>query len=840
MSLADCIAEVIQASGGILTKDEAKELLNTYKEAVEGLSLQDRFATLDAILAKAHQQQIDGLQLSLLRERYVRTTMVMDRQRYDTQFTNAAKQGNNPIHREFMKAMTKAESIVESLKGEPAWWFHSQLDKNEGAAMVAMKDPSMMAQATDLFFEPKSSRSFEGVRPEVRALVEALDSTTDFIYSMANKNKGYLNWRPTILFSGRAATSEAVGAMSKQEFVDFTTDLMDDDVANLAKHGFFKHDDLVARLETLHDLMRDGKQYQVNGAFEDSTGPMIKALHEKTVNKISDSVFDLPFKDGAAYRQYFERLNGGDVAEHLFGQVHQVGRNLGMVQAFGVVPEKGLKTMIAAAQAAAETDAEKALIAGKFFSGHLNSEPSQKWAFLGKGAAVPDMIGKGLLIGKSWLTEPSPEAWFKALSGESSRVNDQGMADFFKAARGFVSVGKLIGTGHLTQWGDLPTTMAILGKLDDNPVASVQKSMELYLKAYDPNVKWDADALRSLGTSLDMMQGLQADMYYSGDHSPLSKSRVSVFDKAFKYTGMQRLDWVRISGINHYLNGRMAGWLDGDFAALTPEVKKLLADADIGEADWAALKTGVQPVPHLDGQVHLLPEMIKDHALRSKYLRMQREVNRIAVPRPGAREQALINRGTRPGTVEGEFWRTIGLFKSFGIAMATRVLPWVGENLSRKGQLTWAASMVGTYIIRDALKQVTMGKSPKDLRDVKTWKEALIFSGMGGVYGDMIGQDMSKFGATGGVAGAVAGPLITGPVQQGVDLFATLAKPENTGEKKVRKTVETGIKMTGADRLPLITPAMNKLWLYSFYESMEPGWMQRHLGGLKSRGQTEF
>lgn len=841
MGLEECINEIVAASGERLTKQEAKELMATYREMSQNMAIEDKFSLITDILQRAKDSLADKSQSAILHERATRTRIVLDAERDHNHFKQAPRQGKTPILKAFRDLFRERESIVEVSRREATWWFTTQLQKDGGRAVVAMKTPTMLIRAIDAFFEPRASRDLEGLTPEVKSLVEALDSTTDFIYTAANKAGGYLNWRPTILFSGRVGRSELVGQFTRDAFIDHVTDLMSDEMSVLEAHGIYKHDELEARLGKVYDLITAGDHVYSHGAFADSTQPLVKTFFGKSVNKLSDSIFDLPFKDGAAYRSYFETFNGGDHAEMLMGQLRQVGRSLGMVRAFGPVPEIGYKNMVTAAKNAAETEAEKLMIEGKFVQGILSEDSGSRWAFAGPGASLLDKGAKAALIAKNWLIEPHPDTWFKVLAGESDKVGDQSLATIGRAARGYVALSKLLGFGSLTQFGDLPTTMALLGQIHDNPMTNFHKTLSAYFGAYDPKNKLDGQALQALATSLDLMHGTQLDMYMSGDGSAASGQRAELFDRLFKYTGMARMDWVRIKAVNEYLNAHMAMTFEGKYGDIRPELKKMMDAAKLTEEDWYHLQKGVRKVDTLDGREHLLPEMIPNAEIRFKYLRMLNEANRIAVPRPGAMEQAIITRGTSGGTPEGEILRTIGLFKSFGLAMATRVLPFVNENLSLRGKVLWGTSMVATYMMRDAVKQVLLGKTPKeyDWSDPQTYGTLIAYSGMGGVYSDLIASDMSKFGPMGGAAGMLAGPLITGPVQTGIDWWHSMMSDKTAGEK-TNKTIQSGLKLSGLDNLPFVTATMNRLFLYSLYESLEPGWTQKHLGGLKSRGQSEF
>lgn len=836
MGIEKCIQEVIDAAGGSLTKEHAKDLLEHFRTATEQMRLKDKFATMDQILTRVKQEFTDRSQIAILHERSTMMRQQLIADQYSVKFNGVDKTQPNAVLKAFNEEFRRLESIVETTRREPNWWLSVQLD-NHPEAVAAFKTPTMFAEAVDRFFEPRSSRNLQGVSPEVSALLQVFDSTNDFIYSAANKVGGYLNWKPTTLFSGKVGLAEHVGKLDKDVFVERVLDLMADDMDTLNKHGIFKHADIEERLGKVYDFITRGENSDVHGAYSDELQPLVEKYYGKSINALSDSLFDLPFKDGAAYRQYFQEFNGGDLSEHFMGNLRQTGRNLALVKAFGPVPKLGFEKMVKAAKGAAATESEGLRIEGKFVEGISKEE--NRWVRFGKVGDLMSGVEKLGKMGKDWLTSPNPEHWYKTLAGETDMVHDQSMANLGRSVRGYTALSKLLGFGHVTQWGDLPTSLALMGQISDNPLATFGATLDGYMKAYDPNVKLDMHALKALSASMDVMHGNMLDMYFSAGENGVE--RANMFDKLFKYTGMSRLDWVRIKATNEYLNSHMASALEGTWADIRPELRAMMEKADIVEADWEHLKVGIRKVDALGGADHLLPEYIKDADIRSKYLRMQNEAARIAIPRPGAMEAALINRGTNPGTTTGEILRTIGLFKSFGLATATRVLPFVNENLGIRQRMAWGVGMVTTAMMRDAVKQMMLGKTPRqyDWTDAKTYAELFTFSGMGGVYGDMIMSDMSKFGPVGGVAGALAGPLFTGPVQSTVDLGHAMFSDKTPGEK-TQKAVQTGLRLTGADNLPVASGIMNRVMIYNLYNALNPEWMQNHLNGLKSRGQTEF
>ncbi|MDR2055210.1 MAG: hypothetical protein LBQ10_05010 [Desulfovibrio sp.] len=237
--------------------------------------------------------------------------------------------------------------------------------------------------------------------------------------------------------------------------------------------------------------------------------------------------------------------------------------------------------------------------------------------------------------------------------------------------------------------------------------------------------------------------------------------------------------------------------------------------------------------------------------LRTRAMSMIADETRYAIPEPDAKARAFMRQGTRPGTVAGEFWRTIMQFKSFPITYMQRQFGgrrWVRGELQRGMRYGFSAGSIADAVSYDprgvvgaalasfafgyvamTLKDMAKGRTPRDPRKMETIFAALVQSGGAGIFGDFFFSKASRFGDS--FAGTLAGPL---PGEVGRLLTSSVPSLlrgdwEAAGEDTLR---------TVLDNVPFINfwytrEAVNWLALYHLREMMSPGTLARTERKLK-------
>ena len=223
-----------------------------------------------------------------------------------------------------------------------------------------------------------------------------------------------------------------------------------------------------------------------------------------------------------------------------------------------------------------------------------------------------------------------------------------------------------------------------------------------------------------------------------------------------------------------------------------------------------------------------------------------------AVPTGGTQVRRLLTQDTKAGTPVGEALRLMGLFKSFPMTIATKVIQ---RQIYGRGNLTakqWllndhmgkfnmaqmvAMTTVAGYLgmtIRDVLD----GKKPRELvTDGKVnWdniNEAALRGGGLGLMGEMLATDYDKSYRT--VLGNIAGPV--------------LSKLNQVAEMKTRLT--NGEDLSGEagkfalDNTPLINlfyirPILNYYVLWNLQEMLNPGSLERSEAFVEKNRHQEY
>lgn len=328
-------------------------------------------------------------------------------------------------------------------------------------------------------------------------------------------------------------------------------------------------------------------------------------------------------------------------------------------------------------------------------------------------------------------------------------------------------------------------------------------------------------------------------------------------------TDRQRMDAELIMA-RHLGMRRSKGWGD-----LEPEVQRILTSFRIGKAEWDALRS--VDWKQANGKLYLTPDRAKmiDDATAERLARAEGRIagdaSRPAIERAveawkddlalkvhsyyadrgtyavletGAREQAILQQGTRPGTPLGIAMRLWASFKGFPTAMLVRT--WGRELYGGQGrwgamsgivQMVVASTVLGyaSITIRDLIK----GRNPRDPTDPATWLAAFIQGGGGTIYADFAFGEFNRYGRS--ALASFAGPTFG----QADDIFSII------GELREGKDF-------GPELFRLVTnniPGQN-IWytraaldfgiLYQIQEALSPGYLKRMEKRIKQENKQTF
>lgn len=338
------------------------------------------------------------------------------------------------------------------------------------------------------------------------------------------------------------------------------------------------------------------------------------------------------------------------------------------------------------------------------------------------------------------------------------------------------------------------------------------------------------EILGMLGVYFDSMRGQITSRFSGHDDMPGRMSRL--MQSFFKWNGLTWwTDTMRASaalGMSHRLALHKSKAWDG----LDDDLQRTLSLYGIDAGKWEKIRTSV--TKEADGRQYIVPENVGDREIEAQLRSYFVDRAEYAVITPDQRTHAIMRRGTRPGSVEGETLRFIGQFKSFPIAVIQKAIGREiygrgsdtlrqalknghGEMLGLAQLMLWTTLFgYGAMTTKDLLK----GKTPRDPLSPTTWGAAFTQGGGAGIYGDFLLGESSRFG--GGLLQTLAGPTL-GTVDDFYDIYTRLRNGDDAAAQSFRFLVSN----TPFANLFYTRTAMDYLFLYSIQESLNPGYLKR-------------
>lgn len=274
------------------------------------------------------------------------------------------------------------------------------------------------------------------------------------------------------------------------------------------------------------------------------------------------------------------------------------------------------------------------------------------------------------------------------------------------------------------------------------------------------------------------------------------------------------------------------------FDQLAPDLQRTLGLFAVDAADWEHMRTvGVKTAD--DGELFMVPDGMEGPRA-DKLRRYINDRAYTAVLEPDADARAIMRQGTRPGTPTGELMRFVMQFKGYPIAFTRSVLGrevyGYGEKAFAQGSIGGIASLMVTSTVLGyaamTAKDLLKGRTPRDPNDPKTITAAMLQGGGGGIYGDFLFGDYSRFGRT-------ALETAAGPVPSlGADVVA-LGQGLARGSKDAGDALRLAFDNTPFLNLFYTRVLLNYMFLYQVQESMSPGTLRRMEQKIeRENGQT--
>lgn len=502
------------------------------------------------------------------------------------------------------------------------------------------------------------------------------------------------------------------------------------------------------------------------------------------------------FKDADAYLQYAAAYNKGGIMSAMQGHVSKLAKDIALVEEMGPNPEVQFRFL------------------------HDTAKKT--------GAA--DLIGP-------WLV--STNNMWSALNGSLGHPVNVKLADIAQGVRNVETFGKLQ-SALLSSITDLPTYFITTGF---NKLPFFQ-SLGNLIRAFGSDSKEYANRAGMVAESIvsDMNRwaegnigaGVTGKLANATMKASLLEAWTDALRRGFSVTMMgalgkiSRMDWSALeAGDRARLTAK--GITETDFKVwqlATPENwrgSQMLTAPSLRAIPEATLKANGLTIRDLDRATSRLLGAIADE---SEYASLAQDLG----------TRAAVTRGTQKGTVEGEFLRSLMLFKGFPMAMISRHWGRVADQwrAGNKGSsIGYGAGLMTSLTVFGALamqmKDMANGKDPRDMTTLKFWGAAFAQGGGGGVFGDMLYTGMGGQNRA-GVANwmSLFGPVI-GSAFEAADVTVG-----NIGEAMKGKETHAGAEMFRFARshMPFVNmwyakQALDHAALHDLQELLSPGYLSR-------------
>ncbi len=547
----------------------------------------------------------------------------------------------------------------------------------------------------------------------------------------------------------------------------------------------------------------------------------------------------LIFKPGKWF-DYNDAYGTGSFLESVLHGFMRAGRNLAALRTFGTNPEAAFTKLRddMAARAIKRDDFKEA----------------------------DRIMGKSALSGGNYLKNQ-----FDSAMGYLGIPESPTFARAMANVRGILTMAKL-GAVVLSS---LPDIVNVAGVLKHNGYSALERYQRAIFGTLlrGPLNAEQREVVDLWGTALDGVMGGMAARFNATDHFAGKMTKLQ--DIFFRANGLGFwMDRMK-EGASLALARRLAMDATKEHGALDPYLQTTLGRYGIAGREWDLIRRQVAKTPDegdafTAGKEFITPDAIEripdeemktylgkpdaspealDRARFDLLAKMRTyfvEQTRDALTEPGAMERAALTKGTVPGSLHGEFWRSLTLFRTFSYTFVRRNLGREFLQAPNKvgGMVNVAKLIAGTTILgllSNTAKDLAKGRTPRDpTQDPLGVGTAAMLTGGGlGIYGDFLFGTSNRFGQS--LLETAAGPLF-GVVS---DMKAILdASAGNIMGNKQGDPLALGYRFIW-NNAPFVNLfytrlAMDYLFNWQLQEMISPGFLRRYERQLKKQNNQQF
>lgn len=531
------------------------------------------------------------------------------------------------------------------------------------------------------------------------ALNKKLDDVFEYVRQRFNKAGGATAHLDNYFPQSHDALK--VRGMTKDEWVSFIEPLLDRQKIR-GKDGDLLDEKEFKRLlqESYDSITTEGLKKMKPGKL----GSMSAYMGNKHIeNRV------LHFKDGESWLAYNKKFGKANAYQSVTSYLHEMSTQIGAMETFGPNPDKAIESLINKVRQESGNPRAGAM-AKKMYANIMNYN-NHADNTLGQVAATTRNVLSAVHLGGAMLSAISDTAFL----------------------------------GITANYNGIPVVKT-LGRLFSslNPMNAADKEFA---------------AQMAMGADYAIDRAIAANRYTESVGYGAS-ARVSDF--VMRAQGLNAWTIAGKQAFAMEFNADMARNLGKSFDSLDPKKLDMFGRYGITAADWdsisAASTKSRRGVPMLDAM------SIKDPIARDRYIGMMLSERSYAVPEPDARVRTYLNQGTNAGTWEGEAWRSVTQFKSFPVTVITTHLARAMFQDGRiKPKLGYIASMVTGLTVLGALsiqaKEFTKGREPIPWDSQELWTRGFMNGGSAGMIGDVLFNDVTRYGSS--LGGQLAGPGIS-------------------------------------------------------------------------------
>lgn len=780
----NCINSVNRAAGRTLKKSELDNIEGRLNGTMKRLSRSDKDWA-----AKPKEQQVAEASALAMKDMQFEAQKKLQRQqgqvialaRESAALTARAGEidGKTPGHKAAFERVMQVENMVNGERHNMMSQLVDAIKAVEPRFLGLMENPTMVRDFIIEVYRGKTGRGSGNVLAEkgAKAYMEMMEKTRQRRNALGQDVGQMEAYTPRGYDVGRVARAGAQ---------EFATDAMRgaDRSAYVHEDGTRMTDDqlrqfLQAAWET---LATEGRNKLVPG----------QSARGSRASKFDDAHRQIHFADGESELAFMAKYGRGTLLHAIQGHVSQAAKDIGMMEEFG-------------------------------------PSPSATWRMLKDTAEIIDNKEGARQFGATL-----DQAW-DVLNGTTAQPVSANLAKAGQGVRNWTSAAKL-GSVLISSINDMAGTL-VTAYHNGIPLAMALKNN---IKAYGGKVKEDATRL-GLATEYiaGEMRQWHADNLAQGwtDNLANTANKLSLIE-AWTHAGRR--------GFGLSLSSVLNDMRALDWAALKKQDRERMTVAGIDEATWKVwqqakatdfdgtpilTKDGIQGIEGLD-------QGTRDRATAKLLGYIDQEAG-MAIMKPDLITRAAITQGTRAGTWGGEIARSLMLFKSFPLAMMFQHFRRIQSIDSNAGKAAYSVAMLtGTTLLGALslqLKDLIVGKEPRDMMTGKFWGAAAAQGGGIGIFGDVLYTGLGGNNSGGQPNWAnLAGPVI-GTVLDAANLTignvgqVLQGKKTNAGAEALRFAKQN---MPGAN-LFYAKAVIDHWFLHDLQETLSPGYLGRMRASLQ-------